>query len=353
MSKSRPAAIANSSSQVALLRSPATRSRRRASLARSSEASNTQGFLKQIPQFPHFKKATLADNKAYTNYYLGFDPYSDFSFNNLWSWLNARGGLAFSRHNDNIVLRVDNAFSHNRQDYTILGREQCADTFRAVLAWQGEHDLRQELVMVPEQAVFSSSDIMSGFAVEEDRNSFDYVYDLHDLVAARGKDYASYRYSVNSYRRRYPNSEVCEIDVSNYDECQRIIDGMHAWGGVYRDKLHAVQEGRAINECLIAAYNHKIQLKCLGVLVDGVLQAFLLYQRPGQDGYVIANFLKYNRDNSFMFDGTFSEAFRQLLSEGFSYINLEQDLGIEGLRAHKLQLRPVRYLKRYTIKPKS
>ena len=43
-----------------------------------------------------------------------------------------------------------------------------------------------------------------------------------------------------------------------------------------------------------------------------------------------------------------SEAYKQ----GYKYINLEQDLGIPGLKKNKLTWQPSKYLKKFIVKPK-
>lgn len=308
---------------------------------------STTKLAQTFPQFPLFKKASLADRDTYETFYRQFDPYSDFSFNNLWVWFNQSGNLAFSTFDANtLVIRLDDPFTH-RWEYTVLGPGDCTRTFRRVLRWQKAMGMSQELVMVPQGVVQNISNPLANFYLCEDADNADYIYDVKALCEAPGPEYASYRRAISVFKRLYPNVECRDINLDTIEKRVELINYVHRWETVYRQNAQSEVEGAALNIYL----RDNLPAACFGVFVDNELASFVIYHHAPQGKYGMLNHIKCNNAFKNISDFTM-HTFAQKLDElGLQYENFEQDLGVTGLRQYKQSLRPVKLLKRFTITP--
>jgi hypothetical protein len=304
--------------------------------------------MNNFPDFPTFRHLTLDDRVTYTQFYKRFDPYSDFSFTNLWIWFNFNHSLAVSKYNDNLIIRINNPFESNDEAYTLLGTNKVSETILCILQWQQATEIAEAIIMVPE-ATIQKIDASSNFTFQEDIENRDYIYDVEQMHAAQGHTYSGYRRSISYFKRHYSEDIVTSvIDLDDYKQRVGIINHLHTWDSVYRQHAeHAMLEGAVLNAGLISAT--ELGLKCLGILIEGKLQAFIIYQIAPQSGFVDINHLKANNDFKGIPDIIFSCVSAYFHEQGIRYINFEQDIGHAGLRAYKESLRPCRYLKRYTI----
>lgn len=178
-----------------------------------------------------------------------------------------------------------------------------------------------------------------------DRDNSDYLYNTEDLINLRGKRYDGKRNHINRFKRQY-QFEYVPLECSLLDECSRI---MEEW---CREKDCNCQEGdyceRNANLELLRNFR---TLGCKGALikVDGTYQAFTVGELLNDDTAVI----HIEKANSTI-DGLFTLINQQFVQHEWSsttYINREQDLGLEGMRKAKLSYHPVRLVEKFTVYP--
>jgi hypothetical protein len=304
--------------------------------------------MQTVPVFPLFHNVELSDRITYDEFYKQLKPYSDFSFNNLWVWFNQKGGLAWSRHQGNLILRFNNPFDAGALEYSILGNQNCGATIDRLLRWQHAMGLEQKIVMVPQIVIDTIGTHTTSFEYIEDLDNRDYIYDVAIMDDALGRTYMKYRHALSYFRNHYSaEMHIDDIDLRSADQRAKLADCLHRWQTPYRQANQEVIEGGALKRLLV--YADELPVKCLGLYMDGVLESFLLYQITPQGDYAIANHLKCNNAYNYIFDMTVSQFIKKLRAAGISYLNLEQDLGLPGLRTHKERLRPAAHLNRYTI----
>jgi len=66
--------------------------------------------------------------------------------------------------------------------------------------------------------------------------------------------------------------------------------------------------------------------------------------------YAILSFAKGNQNYFGIYQMLFKQTAMEFKKRGLKYINIEQDLGIPGLKFSKQQWNPVHYLKKFVIK---
>ncbi len=180
------------------------------------------------------------------------------------------------------------------------------------------------------------------FQFQTDRNYADYIYLRSDLTTLRGKKFQSKRNHTNKFRNLYPNYEYTPITPDRIQEC---LELEAEWCKANDCAKH---EGTG-NErrALTYALNHFEELGLTGGIlhVDGKIVAFTYGMPINQDTFGVH---AEKADTSI--EGAYAMInyeFSNRIPEQYTYINREEDLGIEGLRKAKLSYQPTLILEKY------
>lgn len=303
-----------------------------------------------FPKFPEFTPLLPIHKEAYNAFMQKFPPHSDLSFGTLMIWWNLTDDLRITSLNDNLVLSYNNPFLNNKICYTLLGTSKVDESMETLFALQRAHGLTPELYLVPDYTI-NALHTPGHFLIEEDPDNADYVVSTQLLAELTDSSVARTRRKVRQFLREAGESvEVQPIIIDGIAAKIRLINAIHQWDNAYsrlNDREH--HEGVAINKALLLSELNDMQ--CLAVLVEGVIEGFVLYQYPPQNDFVIANHLKVSYRFPHTFDFVLHELSKRLTQEQIPYLNIEQDLGLPGLRFHKEQLRPVLRLRKYMVRP--
>lgn len=306
--------------------------------------------MSSIPYFPTFAPINDVKLKDYSQLYSIDCQHADFTFNNLNNWLNIGDGVSLSNLNGNLVLIFDNIFDSKVKSMSLAGTHQIDQSIQTIIDYQIENKLSIGLIMVPEETVNGIQDT-DRYLLKEDRDNWDYILDTHKLSDMTGNKFRTFRRKVNGFINQYKqlNVKSIEIDLTEPHNIKRLTGAMHSWNTTYsvfgNDRQR--NEGLAINNGLVNAM--KLDVKCLGIEIDNKLESFVIFQVHKDKSIAIANHLKCNYSYGNIFDFTTHKLAKYLEKESIELINFEQDLGIEGLRAHKMTLRPLTFYKKFTV----
>lgn len=182
------------------------------------------------------------------------------------------------------------------------------------------------------------------FAFTTDRDYADYIYLRSDLSTLKGKKFQSKRNHINKFRNTYPNHQYTPITPNRIQEC---LDLEAEWCKVN----HCDQQEGTGNErrALIYALHHFEELGLTGGIlhVDGKIVAFTFGMPINQDTFGVH---VEKADTSI--DGAYAVInyeFANHIPEQYTYINREEDLGLEGLRKAKLSYQPEIILEKYMV----
>jgi len=183
------------------------------------------------------------------------------------------------------------------------------------------------------------------FEITPDRDNWDYVYRVQDLIDLPEVRYQDKRRHIERFTRKF-GVEYRRITPELVPACQELQD---LWCDEKHCDLHSSlrAEARAVKEVLAG-------LDDLGVIGGAILvrdrvQAFSLGE-PLNGNTVVIHIEKASPD----LHGAFQVINRQfLLSEwsGFEFVNREQDVGEPGLRKAKESYHPVRMVEKYVVRP--
>lgn len=178
------------------------------------------------------------------------------------------------------------------------------------------------------------------FTAEYDRDSSDYIYLTSELAGLDGKKFHAKRNHLSHFRSLdYTFSLIQEKD---FDDC--ISFCTQDYNGRYHDHS-SVAEQYAIN----TYFNYFDELGLTGGLIriDGKVVAVTIGERLNSDTFCVHT-EKADRTFSGIYTAI-NNFFVSYSARNYTYINREEDLGIEGLRKAKLSYHPVFLLDKYII----
>jgi len=194
-----------------------------------------------------------------------------------------------------------------------------------------------------EDLIYFKDFVSSDEGIVFDRNNSDYIYLTEDLINLRGKKFHSKKNHINKFKKLY-EYEYVRLDGGFVDECLRIMEEWCAAKG-----CDCRKEGYCEKLANIELLNNYGDLGCKGALikVNGRFEAFTVGEMLNMDTAVI----HIEKANS-QIDGLYAFVNQQFCEKEWgdtTYINREQDLGVEGLRKAKLSYNPVKMVNKYTI----
>jgi hypothetical protein len=296
-----------------------------------------------IPKYPTFAVLDVSHQQAITTITKQFEPYSDFNFTSLLSW-NTDNATEVSLLHGNLVIKM-NDYITDEPCLTILGNKNTNDSINKLL------QLGIQIKFVPE-VVVENTNPSKDFNFEEDRDQFDYIYDLDTQSQLAGGDFKIKRNKINKFKTTYGQSlAIKTIDFTNTSAHHDIHEIFWEWAKVRNKPKDETQtEYKAI--CRLLEFSKYLDLYGLLIYVDELPVAFSINEKLSGH-YGICHFqksvIKYEHLDVFLTN----VIAKDLFNIGCKYVNWEQDLGLPGLRKLKKEYHPDYYLKKYLIKPKS
>ncbi len=179
------------------------------------------------------------------------------------------------------------------------------------------------------------------FHFEADRDYTDYLYLRTDLATLAGKKFQSKRNHVNKFRKTY-NYEYVPLTPDRIPECMELEA---EWCKMNNCNQHegTGNERRAL---IYALQNFDALGLTGGILhVDGKIAAFTFGMPINEDTFGV-----HVEKADTRIDGAYAMInyeFANHIPEQYTYLNREEDLGIEGLRKAKLSYQPAILLEKY------
>jgi hypothetical protein len=298
-----------------------------------------------IPEFPNSKGLTLNDKAEIENFVRQFPPYSDYNFTSLYCY-DVSDRITVSWLNGNLVVLFQDYMSDG-MFYSFLGDKQVGETAMTLLNHCAKVGLDAQLGLIPD-CTRKMIEGFDGLAISEDLDNHDYILSVNDVATCKGNRFDRKRNLVNRFIKQYPDHTVRLLSLGQNDTQQQIIDLFHIWAeGKPENENSAVHALHALKRLLNSA--NSFDVIGIGVFVHDQLGAFFI-QEIIDAHYAIAHFeqddIAYSGITSFIRQASA----KYLAAKGCLYMNIEQDLGIPGLRKAKALWRPTSYLKKYIIR---
>lgn len=299
-----------------------------------------------IPFFPVFKNLEFSDKEQVEDITLKHAPYSDFNFVSMWLW-DINHQIQISQLNGNIVICLPD-YLNGDPAFSFLGNHLHDDTLQKVISYAKTKTGKGLAKYLPDDVVKDLD--RTKFVINEDRDNFDYIYSIDDLVALNGHKYESKRGFIHRFLKKYPGYSLRNIDLTDHGIQKMIIELDNLW---IENKLsegknpQSANESLAIERLLLAA--NKLDLVSYGIFIKDELVGFSINEYIKKSDYVISHFMKGDSEVVGVYAMLMNQGCVKFLNDGKRFFNFEQDLGLPGLRKSKESYRPSTYLRKYQV----
>ncbi len=190
--------------------------------------------------------------------------------------------------------------------------------------------------LLPEDVEFLEREFPDTFDFRENRDSADYIYLTEDLAELKGKKYHSKRNHIRFFEKTY-NWTYETLTEKNLSDCIRMTE---KWIEENEEKIEDGVDAEL--DVIKRAFDYFTVLGFTGgvIRVDGEVVAWTLGEKLSEDTFCThfeKAFSSY-RGAYPMINREFAR--NELLS--YTFVNREEDMGLEGLRKAKLSYKPVK-----------
>ena len=294
-----------------------------------------------------FHDLTKADKPLLDRYFQSrYYENSHFTFTNLYMW---REPYQVKWCEEDGVLYMTCQWDGQLMAWQPYGPEEkmkeATEKFLAYFEQQGQPfvmtGIEKSYVQVLENYTGAS------FAIEADRDNFDYVYLAEKLISLSGRKLHSQKNHLNAFRKLYPQAEYLPITEEILSDC---LEELQRWYDIRikdePDDPFIGWESRAIRE-VFEDYAY-FGLKGGAIRLDGRIIAFTFGEQLNTDS-VVVHVEKADPNIRGVYPAI-NQAYVKNCWQGMTYINREEDMGHEGLRKAKESYKPVKMIEKFNIK---
>ena len=183
------------------------------------------------------------------------------------------------------------------------------------------------------------------FAYKKNRAWYEYIYSMEDLLHLSGKKFQAKRNHINKFKRTY-EWEYVSISREIIPDCLELYERWCEENGGCKSEESLIEE-RIATKKIFENYE-KLELKGGALRVNGEILAYSFGQPLGTDTFGV-----HAEKSLYEIDGGFTMINQQFVEHNctdYTFINREEDLGLESLRKAKLSYQPVILLEKGYIK---
>ncbi|MDR0973365.1 MAG: phosphatidylglycerol lysyltransferase domain-containing protein [Prevotellaceae bacterium] len=282
-----------------------------------------------------FRPLTLADKDTLLPYLRNSNRRNcDVSFSNLYCW-RFMFNTVFAEVDDFLLFKfwINGQVSYMLPFGTGNLSEMILQLKRDALDVERSAKFRLSGIC-PDQKQLLENLMPQRFSISADRDYNDYLYLRTDLATLTGKKYQPKRNHVNKFRKTY-SYEYRSIDRNLIPECLQ----MEAeW--CRQNNCNGQDGTNNERQAVINGLTHFEELGLTGgaLFVDGRIVAFTFGMPISHDTFGV-----HVEKADTRIDGAYAMInyeFANHVPEAYTYLNREEDLGIEGLRKAKLSYHP-------------
>lgn len=276
-----------------------------------------------------FRKLTVDDKKLFQSYIDKNDLGWEYNFATVFLW-NVNDTMMMATEDG--ILFIYNTF-YNSIVFMPPYMKNDSDFLKAV-GKISEYAREKKIVyrlrgLRPEQAALLDE---TKFLTASSRNDYDYIYNSDDLKYLRGKAFHSKRNFVTRFENTY-NYTVRDYTPEDYD-------GLMALYEIWKDESsHSTLEveKKAVERAF--KYHKQLDLRIAVIKVDGKYAGFSVSSIEC-NGIVHTIFEKGLTEYVGIYQAINKFAAQRYFPDG-TFVNRQEDMGIEGLRRAKLSYNPV------------
>jgi Uncharacterized conserved protein len=282
-----------------------------------------------------FQPVSVDDKEAVNAFFLmNIFRNCDFSFSNIFCWQK--------KYKTSLVIESDYLFIRfyaggKKAGYMFpLGSGDLKSGIEVLMADAKERNEPFRMYALTREMFSLIDSVFPGrFEYQTKRSWFEYIYNSEDLITLKGKRFQAKRNHVNKFKRLY-SYEYLPISRDIIPECKELYDRWCEENGNCNSDESLMDERISMNAAL--DYFEELGLKGGALRVAGEIVAYSYGQPLGKDTFGV-----HAEKSLSVIEGGFSMINQQFATHecsAFSYINREEDLGLDSLRQAKMSYHP-------------
>lgn len=302
-------------------------------------------YLSSLPEFPNLKPLVLQDHAVLKPFLNSFDPYSDYNFASMWCY-NTNEKMEIAKLHENLVVKFEDYIT-SEHFFSFLGENEILTTAKKIIEFCKENGFSSQLKLIPE-IVADKICKSEEYLIAEDEDNFDYILSTEQVGSLTTAKFHTQKNHLNRFEKNYPECLPLILDPIDKKTHEVLFNIFFCWEkgrGKKRDETS--HELKALERFLYHA--HIFKPIVLVAEYKGRYLGFIIAEIV-EKKYAIVHFAKSDPSYKEVYVFLNNCLAKHLWNLGCMYMNIEQDLGIPGLKYAKEQWNPVKYLKKYTIK---
>ena len=292
-----------------------------------------------IPEYPKFKQLGIEDKDLISRHLkLAARNICELCLGNIFIWKGS-DNIQLTCINHNICMLLSQP---NEPPYFLepLSHHKLAETLDIMLKHIGR--------ISRASAGFVSRLAEEKYKATPLRNQFDYIYATKDLAELKGRKFDGKRNHIKRFKVKFPGYEFIPLTADLKKEALTLFE---KWFKVREESRFFPRLAHVAQRSAVSlAFSDFGLLDLFGgaLLIEGKLKGFALGSRLNPET-VAVHFLYSDPTLPGIFQTILHEACGSVFS-GFKHVNLEQDMGIPGLRTAKLSYHPLKLEEKFEVK---
>ncbi|TAM37728.1 DUF2156 domain-containing protein [bacterium] len=289
-----------------------------------------------IQAYPEFSPLKLEDGDEFYRALTDKPPLtSELTFTNLYCW---RKPYNFKVSRLDGLLVVLSEINSDKKFFEPIGRGDIRSAIVKILK-----ETKGEFIRIGEEVSGLFKD-EAGIQIDYDRDNSDYLYAASDLIGLSGRKYDGKRNLIRKFKSAH-EYEYLNLDASGIGEC---LEFEETWCTI-KDcgSIKSLDNERQAIREMISNFSH-FTLLAGAIRVNGKICAVAIAEKLKPDTLVM-HVLKADPDMPGLYQLMCNE-FLSRQKRDFAYVNLEQDLGVPGLRRAKESYHYLKLINKYTLR---
>ena len=296
----------------------------------------------------NLKKIEKADKNIFDKFFqMYYCESSKYTFTNLYMWRNLYN-ILWAVENDVLFIFAENDKTFSAwQPFGAPDKMQ--DAIKKILELKGDKDFKFDFLeknFIEELKKFP----YSNFEIDFKAAYSDYVYATEDLINLSGRKFHGKKNHLNQFYKDYPAAEYVSLTAEIIPQCLELLD---AWYEIQLNdpelvplRENLLQEKNAIRE-IFSDFDF-FGIKGGAMLFGKKVAAFTFGEKLNSDTAVI-----HVEKAAPEIRGAFTAINQNFVAHEWkdvTFINREEDMGIDGLRKAKESYRPVKMIEKFFAK---
>lgn len=259
----------------------------------------------------------------------------DFCFANLFAW-RQRYRTEFAIAHETLFIKF---IEHNGKTYYMMpiGKMSLTKAFDLLISHSLDTNIPFRMKGISHVMWQEIEKAMPGkFRYTHERDNDEYIYQTQKLIHLQGKKLQRKRNHINRFKQENPDWVYIPLTLQEeVEECLQMLD---IWENLNTEKANKTLRFDYIATQTMLKHYFELQLQGGAIRSKGKIVAFSLGEAVSEDTFVVHAEKAYSTITGAY--AIINQQFAEHCAAPYTYINREEDMGIENLRKSKKSYYP-------------